>query len=214
MSINNLKFDKDGLIPAIVQDYKTKDVLMMAYMNKEALEKTLESGKAWFFSRSRGKLWLKGETSGNYQLVKDILYDCDNDTLLIMAKPKGPACHTGERTCFHRELKKGVLGSEEITELTSAVDGSVIEQLYSVILQRKKDKPEGSYTAKLLAEGLDKILAKVDEESEEVIEAAMIKENKEVIWEVADLLYHLLVLLAEKDISFDEVENELRRRWK
>ncbi len=210
--IENLKFNEQGLIPAIIQDIKTKDVLMMAYMNKESLKKTLKTGNTWFYSRSRQKLWQKGETSGNIQLVKDIKYDCDNDSLLVSVEPKGPACHTGEKTCFHRELEKGVGKVEEIEEVESAVEGPIIQQLVEVIKERKKKMPEGSYTTKLFKEGMSKIVAKVSEECTEVIEAAMSQGEKEIVWETADLLYHLLVMLAKKDIDFIEVEEELKKR--
>lgn len=214
MKLQNLKFDKQGLIPAIVQDISTKDVLMMAYMNEESLQKTLETGNTWLYSRSRQKLWMKGETSGNVQLVKKIKYDCDNDTLLILVEPKGPACHTGDKTCFHRELEAGIQKPEEIEEVKSAIEGPILTQLYKVIAERKKEMPEGSYTAKLFKEGLGKIVAKISEESTEVIEAAFEKNKKDIIAESADLIYHLLVLLAEKDIDFKEVEAELRKRRK
>ncbi len=214
MKLENLKFNTQGLIPTIVQDANTKEVLMMAWMNKESLEKTLETKNTWFYSRSRQKLWQKGETSGNTQAVKDIKYDCDNDTLLVLAEPKGPACHTGAGTCFHRKLEDGIEATEEITEAKSAVQGSVIEQLYELISERKKDMPEGSYTTTLFKEGIGKIAAKISEESTEVIEAAFEKDKKEIIWEAADLLYHLLVLLAAKDVTLQEVENELAGRRK
>lgn len=222
LQLDNLKFDENGLIPAIVQDADTKDVLMMAWMNKESLQKTLETKNTWFYSRSRQKLWMKGETSGNTQKVKDLKYDCDNDTLLVLVDAKGVACHTGEKTCFHRKIGDGSRGAEpspvgepeEITEVTSAIEGPVLEQLYQLIAERKKEMPEGSYTTQLFKEGLGKIAAKISEESTEVIEAAFEKEKKEIIWETADLLYHLLVLLAAKDVTLKEVEAELQRRRK
>jgi phosphoribosyl-ATP pyrophosphohydrolase/phosphoribosyl-AMP cyclohydrolase len=233
MKLENLKFDDKGLLPAIVQDVSTKDVLMMAYVNKESLQKTLETGNTWFFSRSRQKLWKKGETSGNIQLVKEIKYDCDNDTLLILVEPAGPACHTGETTCFHRNIvgdassevgPSPVEPPEEIEELKSAtvrdrpcevgLSQNILTQLYALIAQRKKEMPKGSYTTTLFKEGLGRIASKISEESTEVIEAAFEKDKKEIIWEAADLIYHLLVLLAAKDVDFKEVEAELGRRRK
>ncbi len=208
----DLKFDNKGLIPAIVQDASTKDVLMMAYMNKESLDKTLETGNTWFYSRSRQELWMKGKTSGNVQAVKEIRYDCDNDTLLVFVEPKGPACHTGERTCFHRNLQDGVNKPEEIEEVRTAVEGSILDELYELIVERKKQMPEGSYTTKLFKEGMGKIAAKVSEESTEVIEAAFEKNKGEVVWEAADLIYHLMVLLAAKDVDFADVKKELKHR--
>ena len=173
---------------------------------------------------------MKGETSGNTQAVKEIKYECDNDTLLVLVEPTGPACHTGEKTCFHRQLEKDIKKPEEIEEVTSAIDGplsnvgdrpreaglspNILNQLYKIIAQRKRKMPEGSYTTKLFEEGLGKISAKISEESIEVIEAAFEKDKKEIIWEAADLIYHLLVLLAAKDVDFKEVEAELERRRK
>ena len=201
MKLDELNFDQNGLIPAIIQDATSGEVLMLAYMNKEAAQKTLETGKTWFWSRSRNKLWQKGETSGNEQLVEGIFYDCDADTLLVTVKQIGVACHTGQKSCFYRSLKEG--SSKEI-----------LRELYEVILERQKEMPEGSYTAELFKEGLDKILAKVKEESDEVIDAAQNKENAELTYETADLLYHLLVLLADKGISLEDVAGELKKRRK
>jgi len=214
MKLENLKFDEKGLIPAIVQDVNTKDVLMMAYVNEESLQKTLETGNTWFFSRSRQKLWMKGETSGNVQLVKEIKYDCDNDTLLILVEPAGPACHTGDKTCFHRQLEAPIKKSEEIEEVKSAIEGPILTQLYEVIAERRDEMPEGSYTSELFEAGLGKIAAKISEETTEVLEASFEKDKKEIIWEAADLIYHLLVLLAYKEVDFKEVEAELQRRRK
>lgn len=209
MKIEKFKFDEKGLIPAIVQDYRTGEVLMLAYMNKESMKKTLETGRTWFWSRSRQQYWCKGETSGNVQYVKEIKYDCDADTLLILVEQVGVACHTGERSCFYRSIA--------ISRQPSAIREKlwiILEQLYQVILDRKEKMPEGSYTTELFKEGLDKILAKIEEESDEVIDAAKNKENSEVVWETADLLYHLLVLLADKGISLEEIAGELEKRRK
>jgi phosphoribosyl-ATP pyrophosphohydrolase/phosphoribosyl-AMP cyclohydrolase len=213
-NLNDLKFNEQGLIPAIVQDINNKDVLMMAYMNSESLQKTLQTGNTWFFSRSRQALWMKGETSGNTQLVKDIKYDCDNDTLLLLVEPAGPACHTGERTCFHRNLTEEINEPEEIEELKSAIEGNVLEQLYELIAGRQKEMPEGSYTTQLFTEGLPKIKAKVEEESDEVLEAADEDDKEHFIYEVGDLIYHLLVLMVEKEVTLDQVKKELHRRRK
>ncbi|MDO8886641.1 bifunctional phosphoribosyl-AMP cyclohydrolase/phosphoribosyl-ATP diphosphatase HisIE [Candidatus Oleimmundimicrobium sp.] len=209
MKIEEFKFDEKGLIPAIVQDYRTGEVLMLAYMNKESIKKTLETGRTWFWSRSRQQYWCKGETSGNVQYVKEVKYDCDADTLLILIEQVGVACHTGERSCFYRNIT-----TSHQPPATRGKLPIVFQELYQVILDRKKKMPEGSYTAKLFEEGQDKILAKIEEESDEVIDAAKNKENSEVVWEIADLLYHLLVLLVDKGISLEEVAGELEKRRK
>ncbi|BDU51465.1 bifunctional phosphoribosyl-AMP cyclohydrolase/phosphoribosyl-ATP diphosphatase HisIE [Haliovirga abyssi] len=200
-----LKFDEKGLIPTIVQDYKDNEVLMMAYMNKESLKLTLETGKATYFSRSRQKLWVKGETSGHIQNVKEMFYDCDGDTLLIKVEQVGNvACHTGNRSCFYRKLK----------EFEKVEKESVVNALYSLLINRKSNPVEGSYTTYLFEQGLDKILKKVGEESAEVIIGAKNEDKAEVIYEMSDLVYHSLVLLAYFDIKPSEVEEELRKREK
>ena len=209
MEIEEFKFDEKGLIPAIVQDYRTDEVLMLAYMNKESMKKTLETGRTWFWSRSRKQYWCKGETSGNVQYVKEIKYDCDADTLLVLVEQVGVACQTGERSCFYRNL-----AISHQPPVTREKLPTVLRELYQVILDRKEKMPEGSYTAELFKEGLDKILAKIEEESDEVIDAAKNKDNSEVVWEPADLLYHLLVLLVDKGISLEEVAGELEKRRK
>lgn len=205
MDITGLKFDANGLIPAIAQDEATLEVLMMAYMNKEAVEKTFSTGRAHYFSRSRNKLWLKGETSGNFQEVKAVLYDCDADTLLLMVRPLGPACHTGERTCFYRRLDKGA-------PLKGGGEG-VIAGLERILKDRKGADPSTSYTASLYSKGLSKILEKVKEESAELIEAAAVKEKKDIVYELCDLWFHTMVLLAHKDIDMKDVFAELSRRF-
>lgn len=208
VELDKLNFNKDGLVPTIVQDVKTGEVLMMAYMNREALTRTVTSGRSWFWSRSRRELWQKGETSGNFQEVEEIYYDCDQDTILLKVTPVGPACHTGHRSCFYRRLtNEGAEAREQQWE-----PQSIFAELYEVIRQRGRDKPTGSYTTSLWNEGLDTILGKVSEEAGEVVEAAQIKDRDEVIYEVADLTFHLLVLLAFKDISLEEIGDELRRR--
>lgn len=201
IDINALKFDEKGLIPAIVVDSITKKVLTLAYMNRESLEITMEKGLTCFYSRSRQELWLKGETSGNYQHVVSITADCDSDALVVVVEPDGPACHTGEETCFFNDVYE----SDTLHEFS-------LEALIKLIEGRKRDKVEGSYTTYLFEKGLDKILKKVGEESTEVIIAAKADDKKETIYEIADLTYHLLVLMIEMGISLEDVHRELASR--
>ncbi|MGB9780169.1 MAG: bifunctional phosphoribosyl-AMP cyclohydrolase/phosphoribosyl-ATP diphosphatase HisIE [Caldanaerobacter sp.] len=202
IDIKDLKFDEKGLIPAIVQDYYTKQVLMLAYMNEESLKLTLEKGETYFFSRSRGKIWHKGETSGNTQRVKKIFYDCDEDALLIQVEAKGPACHTGNISCFYRSF-------DEETE-----DGiEILNKLYERVKGRKINPVEGSYTNYLFEKGIDKILKKVGEEATEVVIASKNDSKDEIVYEVSDLMYHLMVLLVEKNIPLTEIYNELGKRY-
>lgn len=205
--IEQLKFDAHGLIPAIIQDIKTGQVLMLAYMNRESCEKTYESGQTWFYSRSRQELWHKGETSGHFQHVQEISYDCDADTLLIKVVQIGAACHTGKKTCFHNTVQKA---EKEFT--TGSPE--VIRAVYDVIMDRQATMPEGSYTTYLFTKGLDKILKKVGEETAEVIIGAKNRDKAEVTYEVSDLLYHLLVLLVEQGIAPEEIYKELAGRMK
>ena len=200
-TLDNLKFDEKGLIPAIVVDDKTKEVLTLAYMNRESLEITLEKGLTCFFSRSRQKLWLKGETSGNYQHVVSITADCDLDALTVSVKKDGPACHTGENSCFFNELASAEDKTEEFS-----MDG-----LYKLLVGRKTNMPEGSYTTYLFSKGLDKILKKIGEESTEVIIGAK-NSREETVYEIADLAYHVMVLMVEMGISVDDIRNELASR--
>lgn len=200
----HLKFDEKGLIPAVVQDVRTKDVLMVAYMNKEALQKTVKTNETWFYSRSRQKLWHKGEISGNIQKVKEIKYDCDGDTLLVLVEQKGVACHTGKYSCFFNDILKG----------NPTPGFGIINKLRSVIKDRKEKRPEGSYTAYLFDEGLDKILKKVGEEASEVIIASKNEDRNQLIYEIVDLLYHMLVLMEQKEIKTEEILAELQRRFK
>lgn len=203
IDIDTVDFDKgDGLIPAIVQDADSFQVLMLGYMNREALETTLEKERVTFFSRSKQRLWTKGETSGNYLDLVDLQQDCDNDTLLVLAHPQGPTCHTGNESCFFKKDFKP----------TSSPD--FLSQLESLIVSRKKERPEGSYTTYLFNEGLDLITQKVGEEAIETVIEAKNNNPDEFKGEVADLLYHLLVLLAEKDISLEEVIKKLKSRHK
>ncbi|WP_207740727.1 bifunctional phosphoribosyl-AMP cyclohydrolase/phosphoribosyl-ATP diphosphatase HisIE [Alkalibacter mobilis] len=204
MNIDSLKFDEKGLIPAIVQDAKTSEVLMMAYMNQESLEKTLETKTTWFYSRSRQKLWNKGETSGNVQNVVSIDYDCDEDTLLVKVDPTGPSCHTGNYSCFYRNLS----GEGNMA------DRNMLYKLYEIIMDRKKNPKEGSYTQYLFEKGVDKILKKVGEESAETIIAAKNDSKEELVYEASDLLYHLTVLLVECGVTMDDIMKELENRHK
>ena len=201
MEIKDLKFDEKGLIPAIVVDAVTKKVLTLAYMNEESLRITMEKGLTCFWSRSRQKLWLKGETSGNYQHVVSITADCDKDALVVVVEPDGPACHTGEVSCFHNPLFE----SEERHEFS-------YEDLMKLIAGRKTEKKEGSYTTYLFEKGRDKILKKVGEESTEVIIAGKADDKKETIYEIADLAYHVMVLMIDMGISLEDVFRELASR--
>ena len=203
INIDNLKFDDRGLIPAIVVDSKTKKVLTLAYMNRESLGISMEKGLTCFWSRSRQVLWLKGETSGNYQHIVSITADCDADALVVEVIPDGPACHKGTFSCFNDT----VFESDE----NSAGEFSV-EGLYELIKGRKTEKKEGSYTTYLFEKGLDKILKKVGEESTEVIIAAKAEDKKETVYEIADLMYHVMVLMVEAGISTDDIYKELASR--
>ena len=199
--IEDLKFDEKGLIPAIVVDAITKKVLTLAYMNKESLKISIEKGLTCFYSRSRNQLWLKGETSGNYQHVVSITADCDRDALVVAVEKDGPACHLGTESCFNDKL----FIAEGKTEFS--MDG-----LYDLLIGRKKDMPEGSYTTYLFQKGLDKILKKGGEESTEVIIGAKNQDKKETIYEIADLAYHLMVLMVEMGISVNDIRTELASR--
>ena len=201
LNINDLKFDEKGLIPAVVVDSITKKVLTVAYMNRESLEISMEKGLTCFFSRSRQKLWLKGETSGNYQHIVSITADCDGDALVVVVEKDGPACHTGSDSCFTNPIWQ----SEELHEFT-------LEGLADLLEGRKKDRPEGSYTTYLFDKGLDKILKKVGEESTEVIIAGKAEDKAETIYEIADLAYHVMVLMTQMGISVEEVHRELASR--
>ena len=201
IKIEELKFDEKGLIPAIVVDAKSKDVLTLAYMNKESLEITLQEKKTCFWSRSRQELWRKGETSGNYQHVVSITADCDKDALVVKVDKEGPACHTGADSCFFEPL----FVNEERHEFS-------MRGLYELLLGRQKDRPQGSYTTYLFEKGLDKILKKVGEECTEVIIAGKADDKKETIYEIADLAYHVMVLMVQMGISVEEIQSELASR--
>lgn len=201
VDINELKFDEKGLIPAIVVDSVSKKVLTLAYMNKESLKITMEKKLTCFWSRSRQELWLKGETSGNFQHVVSITADCDKDALVVSVKPDGPACHLGTESCFTNE----VFENDELKDFS-------YEELMKLIEGRKTEKKEGSYTTYLFEKGLDKILKKVGEESTEVIIAAKDNDNRETVYELADLCYHCMVLMVNQGISLEDVFNELASR--
>ena len=200
MHLDELKFDEKGLIPAIVVDDETDKVLTLAYMNRESLAISMEKKLTCFWSRSRQELWLKGETSGNYQHIVSITADCDGDALEVRVKKDGPACHTGAESCFHNP----VLGEK--------ADKFQLEGLYQLLQSRKKELPEGSYTTYLFQKGLDKILKKVGEESTEVIIAGKAEDKAETIYEIADLAYHVLVLMVQLGISVEDIRKELSSR--
>jgi phosphoribosyl-ATP pyrophosphohydrolase/phosphoribosyl-AMP cyclohydrolase len=201
IELNKLKFDEHGLIPAIVQDVRTREVLTLAYMNAESLARTVETKETWFWSRSRNELWHKGETSGNTQKVVELLLDCDGDAIVVLAEPAGPACHTGARSCF---------GTATTYELRSS--DQILDRLYDLVKDRKEKRPPGSYTSYLFNEGLDKILKKLGEESTETIVAAKNEEDQQLVSEVSDLVYHLIVLLVARGITLDQIRAELGRR--
>ncbi|WP_106495002.1 bifunctional phosphoribosyl-AMP cyclohydrolase/phosphoribosyl-ATP diphosphatase HisIE [Lentibacillus sp. Marseille-P4043] len=201
VDIEQITFDETGLIPAIIQDSKTGAILTLAYMNETALLKTIETKETWFFSRKRQQLWNKGETSGNNQLVKRITYDCDGDALLVLVEPQGPACHTGNETCFYQQLYEN-----------STQQFDLIYQLAKTIKNRQKNPVDGSYTTYLFQEGIDKVLKKVGEEASEVIIGAKNPGTDELIWEIADLVYHTLVLMEIRDVTIENIREELYKR--
>lgn len=214
ITVKDVNFDERGLVPAVVQDARTNEVLMLAYMNRESLQRTLMEKQTWFWSRSRSQLWHKGATSGNVQLVREVRVDCDQDALVVLVEPSGPACHTGARCCFHNELlasadtEHGLArGEDETRDL-----GLLLEELYRLIEQRRSARPKGSYTAYLFDQGLDKILKKIGEESAETIVAAKNEDPHQFVAETSDLLYHLLVLLVERGVRLSDVQAELARR--
>lgn len=199
-----MKVNEAGLIPVVVQDYKTGEVLMVAYANEEALQMTVDTGKMTYFSRSRNKLWCKGETSGHFQYVKALLLDCDRDTILAKVKQVGPACHTGNRSCFYTELMK-----REFNDINPA---TVLNEVYEVIMDRRSHPREGSYTNYLFDKGLDKILKKCGEEATEIVIAAKNPDAEELKYEISDFLYHLMVLMAECGLDWNDVMKELAYR--
>ena len=209
MNMGMIKFDEKGLIPAIVQDATTKEVLTLAYMNQTSLEKSIETRETWFYSRSRQELWHKGATSGNTQTIVDMKLDCDQDAIVVLVNPAGPACHTGAISCFSESILKE---EETVKNEASLADYQILIDLEEIIDQREKERPEGAYTTYLFEEGVDKILKKVGEEASEVIIAAKNRSQEELKWEASDLLYHLFVLLREQDLPFKEILNVLQER--
>ncbi len=206
--INELKFDENGLIPAVVQDIMTKEVLMVAYMNTDTLTQTIETGLATFWSRSRSEVWVKGATSGNLMHVESIKVDCDGDCLVVFARPDGPACHTGSRSCFYRRIENG--GLVEDTKQAGTSDILMREQ--AVIIDRKNNPEDGSYTNYLFNKGEDKILKKVGEEAAEVVIAGKNRDKDEIKYETADLLYHLSVMLVDNGMTWDDIFEEMENR--
>jgi phosphoribosyl-AMP cyclohydrolase / phosphoribosyl-ATP pyrophosphohydrolase len=240
----DVRFDERGLVPAIVQDARTREVLTLAYMNAESLRRTLDEGETWFWSRSRAELWHKGATSGHTQRVLEVRLDCDSDALVVLVEPRGPACHTGAASCFHRPLEslssaESLRAEDERTRVERQVEeaqasvssqsegaqsgvvrsdegdiGEVLRELYGVIERRRREMPEGSYTTYLFEKGLNKILKKVGEESAETIIAAKDDDPDALTLETADLVYHLLVLLVERGLTLEALSRELARRRK
>ena len=203
MDPTQLKWNADGLIPVVVQDASDLTVLMLAYMNEDALKETLDTQQATYYSRSRQALWRKGETSGHTQAVKDIRYDCDSDTLLMQVVQTGVACHTGAKSCFYRSFEGDVSAS-----------ANVLDELYATVASRKKDPVPGSYTDYLFNEGIDKILKKIGEEASEIIIASKNPDDDDLIGEVSDFIYHLTVLLNDREIPFEAIYQRLKERQK
>ena len=206
MDLSTIKYNDAGLVPAIVQDYSTRQVLMMAWMNEDALKQSIATKKATFYSRSRQQLWVKGETSGNFQTIISIDYDCDGDTLLLQVIPAGPACHTGNTSCFYRNM---------MTDETNALGNiDILPKLFALIADRKSNPVEGSYTNYLFREGVDKIGKKIGEESAETIIAAKNNDPDELIYESSDLIYHLFVMLNNQGVELTSIFKELTKRHK
>jgi len=206
LNLENLKFNQDGLIPVITQNYYTGKILMQAYVNKEAIEETLKSGYATYFFRSRNALWRKGETSGNYQKIMDIKVDCDEDSIIYLVVEEGPACHTGEESCFYRNLN--------LEKDSKPVPFEILHKLYEKIQERKEAMPEGSYVASLFKKGSDKIIQKVGEEAVETVIALKNKNKDEIVYETSDLLFHLLIALVDAGVKLSDIEEELLKRYK
>ncbi|HHG74251.1 MAG TPA: bifunctional phosphoribosyl-AMP cyclohydrolase/phosphoribosyl-ATP diphosphatase HisIE [Persephonella sp.] len=204
--LSEIKFNSEGLVPVITQSYYTGKVLMQAYANKEAVEKTIETGYATYYSRSRKELWIKGETSGNKQKIVKIKIDCDGDSILYLVKDYGVACHTGEESCFYRNID---LKKEEIPDAYE-----IFHALYEKLLHRKIEKPEGSYVAKLFEKGSDKIIQKVGEEAVETVIALKNKNKDEIIYEASDLIFHLIIALVDAGVKIQDLQEELLKRYK
>ncbi|CAG9608212.1 bifunctional phosphoribosyl-AMP cyclohydrolase/phosphoribosyl-ATP diphosphatase HisIE [Pseudoneobacillus rhizosphaerae] len=208
MNIESLKFDEKGLIPAIVQDAFSKEVLTLAYMNIDSIKKSIETKETWFYSRSRKELWHKGATSGNTQTIHDIKFDCDQDALVILVETAGPACHNGTISCFNESFFDRNLETLQ----NNLKDFQILSELEQIIKKRETERPDGAYTTYLFEKGVDKILKKVGEEASEVIIAAKNRDKEELKWEAADLIYHLLVLLQEQKLPFSDVLKVLNKR--
>jgi phosphoribosyl-ATP pyrophosphohydrolase/phosphoribosyl-AMP cyclohydrolase len=209
MDLEQIKFNENGLVPVIVQDVSSGQVLMLAYANKDAIQKTIDSGKSHFWSRSREKLWMKGEESGNVQDIKELYYDCDIDTILYLVQQTGVACHTGERTCFYRSTN----GNQEAPTFGSSDSSKTLDEVYEVILDRKLNPKDGSYVSGLFEKGLDKILKKIGEEAGETIIGAKNGDKKEIIYETADLWFHSMIVLSYFGITPNDIYDELGRRF-
>lgn len=205
MNVEAIQFDEKGLVPAIIQDARSKEVLTLAYMNEEAVRKSVETGETHLYSRSRQELWHKGATSGNTQSIQSMKYDCDQDAVLLQVIPEGPACHKGDYSCFHET----VYGNESVAKSNRY---QILDDLQSTLAERLATLPEGSYTSQLFQEGVDRILKKVGEEAGEVIIAAKNNDPEELTWETADLLFHTLMLLTERGVPFDDVLGALEGR--
>jgi len=219
INLDEIKFDAKGLVPCICQDLKTKEVLMLAYMNEESLRLTIEKKRGVYYSRSRNELWEKGKTSGNIQIVRSLVYDCDKDTVLIKVEQTGNACHTGAYSCFfNTEFDETQVPETDNGKKVSVSDGQgdlrIIKALYNQIVDRKENPQEGSYTNYLFEKGIDKILKKVGEEAAETIIAAKNNSREELIYEASDLVYHMLVLLANQGVVLEDIETELKKRVK
>ena len=206
--INTLKFDASGLIPAVVQNIETNEVLMVAYMNADTIKQTLETGRATFWSRSRQEVWVKGDTSGNYMYVKEVRVDCDCDCLVVLVNPAGPACHTGNRSCFFRKIEDGKL----VEDAKDQTKTDVFAREQAVVMDRKEHPEEGSYTNYLVDKGEDKILKKVGEEATEVVIAGKNRDKDEISYETADLIYHLTVMLVDNGMTWEDIYKEMERR--
>lgn len=209
MDLEQIKFNDDGLVPVVVQDKSSGQVLMLAYANKDAIQKTIDTGKSHFWSRSREKLWMKGEESGNVQEIQEVYYDCDIDTLLYLVKQTGVACHTGEKTCFYRSIKIG----NGAPSFAASDSSKTLDEVYDVITDRKENPKDGSYVSGLFEKGLDKILKKIGEEAGETIIGAKNEDKKEIIYETADLWFHSMIVLSYFDITPDDIYEELGRRF-
>lgn len=216
MDISNIKFDNNGLVPAVIQDHETNEVLMVAYMNEESLKRSIETKKTHFYSRSRKKIWMKGEESGHTQTIREFRIDCDNDTLLFKVDQKVAACHTGHKTCFYTKIDNNmeIIEDDSISfdPVKTYNKAKILYKLYDIVTDRRDNPKEGSYTNYLFEKGIDKMLKKVGEESAEVIIAAKNRVKSEVTYEASDLLYHLIVVLVEQGVTLDDIFDELNKR--